>query len=107
MQKLLTSANLQLYPKSIVNYQDVEYGMAHSHSGAQLVVLAPNHSTVLEAYEGEISEFNHRTMLVGPTSAQNTSSLRDQLAWLRPIVLGLNTSAGMGDSNPGARPCST
>jgi hypothetical protein len=97
MTSLLTSTNLALYPKSIVNYQDVEYGLVHSQSGSQLVVLAPHYSTALEGFEGEISEFNDRTLLVGPQSALNASSLRTHLPCLQPRLLGLNTSIGMGD----------
>jgi hypothetical protein len=97
MATQLTSANLKLYPKSIVDFQDVEYGLDHSLAGLRLVVLAPPHSTALEAFFGEISEFNGQTLLVGPQSAHNATSLRTQLPWLQPKVLGLNTSAGMGD----------
>ena len=97
MTTLLTSTNLQLYPKSIVNYKGVEYGMADSPSGAQLVVLVPHSTTHLEAFEGEISEINGHMLLIGPQSAHNASSLRIHLPWLQPKLLGLNTSAGMGD----------
>jgi tagaturonate epimerase len=97
MAMLLTSTNLQLYPNSIVNYQDMEYGLAKSTSGTHLVVLAPDTPTPLMAFEGEISEFDGRTLLVGPQSKHNASALRAQLQWLQPKVLGLNTSFGMGD----------
>lgn len=93
----LSSTNLQLYPKSMVSYQDVEYGMTRTPLGGQLVVLAPDLSTVVTAFEGEASEYNHRTLLVGPQSARNAASLRAYLPWLKPKVLGDNTSMGMGD----------
>ena len=93
----LSSTNHQLYPKSMVNYQNVEYGMARTPFGIQLVVLAPNHSTVLEVFEGEASEYNQRTLFVGPQCARNAASLRAQLPWLQPKILGINTSMGMGD----------
>src|SRR4030042_5153345 len=97
MQMQLSSTNLQLYPKSIVSYQDVEYGMARTPFGSMLVVLAPNHSTVLEVFEGEASEYDHRTLIVGSHSARNATSLRALLPWLQPRVFGVNTSMGMGD----------
>ncbi len=93
----LQSTNLQLYPKSMLNCQDVEYGMAHSPSGARLAMLAHRHSKVLEAFEGEISEFNDRSLLICPLTPHNANSLRIQLPWLQPKVIGLNTSVGMGD----------
>jgi len=97
MNPQLTSTNLRLYSNSIVNYQDVEYGLASSPLGPHLVVLAPRLTTLLEAFKGESSEFNDKTLLVGSQSAHNASALRAQLPWLQPIALGLNTSFGMGD----------
>jgi hypothetical protein len=97
MQMQLSSTNLQLYPKSMVSYQDVEYGMARTPLGRQLVLLAPDRSKVITAFEGEASEYNHRTLLVGPQSARNAASLRAHLPWLQPMLLGENTSMGMGD----------
>jgi hypothetical protein len=97
MQMQLSSTNLQLYPKSMVSYQDVEYGMARTPLGRQLVLLAPDRSKVITAFEGEASEYNHRTLLVGPQSARNAASLRAHLPWLQPMLLSENTSMGMGD----------
>jgi hypothetical protein len=97
MTTRLNSTNLQLNPKSIVSYLDVEYGLVDSPLGFRLAVLAPPHATAVEAFEGETSEFNGQTLLVGPQSARNAISLRTQLPWLQPKLLGLNTSAGMGD----------
>jgi len=97
MNPQLTSTNLRFYSTSIVNYQGVEYGLASSPLAAHLVVLAPRLTNALEAFEGDSSEFNDKTLLVGPQSAHNASALRAQLPWLQPKALGLNTSFGMGD----------
>jgi hypothetical protein len=97
MQMLLSSSNLQLHPNSLVKDQDVEYGLAQTSSGSRLVVLASYRPSVLEAFEGEASEFQGRALLVGPQSVRNAASLRARLPWLQPKVLGSNTSVGMGD----------
>jgi hypothetical protein len=97
MQMLLSSSNLQLYPNSLVKDQDVEYGLAQTASGLRLLVLSSHRPSVLEPFEGEVSEFQGRALLVGPQSVRNAASLRACLPWLQPKVLGCNTSVGMGD----------
>lgn len=97
MPMFLTLSNLQLYPQSVVNSRDVEYGLAHSPIGPRLAVLASKSSIALDAFEGDISELGERTLLMSPLSPHNASSLRIQLPWLQPKTLGLETSAGMGD----------
>jgi hypothetical protein len=97
MEKLLSLTSLNLYPNSVVCYQGVEYGMAQTTAGSQLVVLAPRHSSQVESFEGEASELDQHTILVGQLTTQNMVALRSQLPWLRPQPLGLHTSVGMGD----------
>lgn len=96
-QHTLKSTSLDLYPRSITSKDDVEYGVAQTSQGLRLAVLAPRESTALEVFEGECSELTEKNLLVGPLNAHNASALRAQLTWLRPLPLGLKTSAGMGD----------
>ncbi len=93
----LTSTTLSLLPRSLVSSAQAEYGLAQTPAGLRLVVLAATGSLALTCYEGESAEFRGRTLLTGPLSSQNAAALRGQLPWLQPRLLGLRTSAGMGD----------
>jgi hypothetical protein len=93
----LTATNLNISPRSLVVKDGVEYGLAQTDHGPQLVLLAPSASTALIAFKGEYSEQSGNTLLVGKLDQHNAASLRDQLSWLQPQPLGLKTSAGMGD----------
>jgi hypothetical protein len=50
---------------------------------------------------GDISDFSGEAgaggVLLAPLSAENARILRQRLSWLRPVALGLRTSAGFGD----------
>lgn len=93
----LQSTGLDLYPGSLTSMDGVEFGLARTSHGMQLVMLAPDESSALEAFEGERSELEGNTLLVGPLSTHNAAALRAQLTWLQPRPLGLQTSAGLGD----------
>ena len=84
-------------PQSVAVTEKAEFGLRRTEGVAQLVVLAPAGSTVLGTFEGELTEHAGKILLVGPTSAQNAAALREQLTWLKPRPLGLQTSAGTGD----------
>jgi hypothetical protein len=93
----LNSSNLIFSPRSLVSRDGVEYGLAQTASGPRLAVLAAPESLVFNAFEGEPSEQDGQTLLIGPLSPRNAFALRAQLPWLHPCLLGLRTSAGMGD----------
>lgn len=93
----ITSSNLAFSPRSLVICNAVEYGLAHSAAGKKLAVLAPPGSAALSAFQGECCEHGDRTLLVGPPSPHNAAAIRTQLLFLQPRLLGLSTSAGMGD----------
>ena len=97
MELQLPLTNLGIKKQSLVNHKGVEYSLADSPGGFHLVVLSPPDSPSIEAFSGDVSEFNHQSLLVGPLNPHNAASLRQQLPWLRPSLIGLNTSAGMGD----------
>jgi tagaturonate epimerase len=92
---ILSSSNILIFPRSLIIQDGVEYALVHTTAGPQLVVLAE--STELTGLEGECSELAGKTLLIGPCDPQNAVALRTRLAWLRPALLGLHTSAGMGD----------
>ena len=93
----LTSANLTFSPLSLVTQNCLEYGLAQSTGGARLAVLASPESPAQNDFEGERSELSGQTLLLGVLSPHNAAALREHLAWLQPCLLGLRTSAGMGD----------
>ncbi|MCX6031312.1 MAG: tagaturonate epimerase family protein [Chloroflexi bacterium] len=95
---MLTSLpGLALHPRSLAAADGAEFGLARTDAGARLAVLAPVGSPLLAEFEGETSEHAGQTLLLGPTSPQNAVALRGHLPWLRPGLLGLRTSAGLGD----------
>jgi hypothetical protein len=90
-----TTSNLNIFPRSLVNQAGVEYALEQTTTGSRLVVLA--HPAELAGFEGECSELAGMSLLIGPRNPQNAAALRTRLDWLQPGLLGLRTSAGMGD----------
>jgi hypothetical protein len=95
LQPILASANLDIVHRSLVNQDGVEYALVRPVNGSRLVILADPGSLI--GFEGNCSELSGKSLLVGPCNPHNSSALRDRIAWLRPCLLGLHTSAGMGD----------
>jgi len=91
----LLTANLDLHPRSLTSHDGINYAMARTPSGNRLVVLG--HPDQLTGFEGERSELGGKTLLSGPLNTQNATTLRSRLKWLQPCLVGLLTSAGMGD----------
>ena len=87
---------LQIAPASLVTDNGLEFGLAHINNIPQLAILAPN-AALLADFEGDISTTDGPALLVGPCNSKNAAALRNRLAWLRPRLLGLRTSAGLGD----------
>lgn len=94
---VLSSLNMELHPRSQVAHKGVQYALAHQGNHNYLVVAAPSGSPQLAAFEGEHIEAGDQTLVVAPPSPHNAAVLRQQLPWLNPSLLGLRTSAGMGD----------
>jgi hypothetical protein len=91
----LPLSNLDIFPRSLVVQDGVEYALARTTAGRQLVVLAD--PAALVDFEGECSELAGKTLFIGPCNPQNATALRTRLDWLQPGLLGLRTSVGMGD----------
>ena len=89
--------NLNYSPLSLISQDGLEYGLAHTASGPRLAVLATPESSAFNAFEGEHADQSGQILLLGPLSPHNAAALRTQLTWLQPRLLGLRTSAGMGD----------
>ncbi len=89
--------SLRVYEPSAVEDGDAVACLVEAAAGRRLAVLAPPDSSHLTGLAGERREVAGRTLLLGPMNAANLAVLRERYAWLRPTVLGLRTSAGLGD----------
>lgn len=77
--------------------QEAEFGLAQTEAGLRLALIAHPGSKLLEQFEGEISEFKNQKLMLGRLNHHNANALRKELPWLQPKLLGVKTSAGMGD----------
>jgi hypothetical protein len=93
----LTSTRLDIYPASLVSLSDLELGLAHTSSGRKLAVLLSAGHKGAAGFNGETSEYGQQTLILCPLTATNARALRHVLPWLKPQLIGLKTSAGMGD----------
>ena len=94
---LLTLTGLDIQPQSLVVHNGCEYAMTSARDTAYLMVLVPNRDPRIADFEGNWSEWGDWCLLKGAKSPRNAAALRGQLPWLNPGLMGLNTSAGMGD----------
>lgn len=95
--ELYSLGGLNLLPQSIVATDQAEFGLQRTSGVARLAVLAPAGAALFKSFAGDTTAQGNKTLLLGPTHARNIAALREQLPWLKPRPLGLQTSAGMGD----------
>ena len=93
----LISSDLNLCPRSLVTHDGAEYALAQTTAGARLAILADPDSLALADFDGKRSELGGRTLILCPLNAKNAAALRTHLTWLLPRLIGLKTSAGLGD----------
>lgn len=93
----LTSMDLPTLPQSLVAHNGTEYGLARIGDSLRLVIAADSGSPLISSFNGETSSSGEKILLIAPLNPQNASALRAQLPWLQPRLLGVHTSAGMGD----------
>ncbi len=94
---ILDSMQLDLLPASIRIEDGSAFGLARTDGGEMRMVAASTSSPTLDPFHGERSESLGRTVLLGPLDGHNAAALRARYDWLNPRLLGLETSAGMGD----------
>ena len=88
--KLEKLTDQRVYPRSVVEMDGTTYFLTQ-RDGAQhkqLGILG-NHG----GFEGRL----HNGVFLCPLTAANAAEMRARLPWLRPVPLGLRTSAGCGD----------
>ena len=87
--------NLKQYPHSVIEQDGTTYALARDGRDKKLCVQGDT--------AGFSGETTNRT-LVCPLTAGNAAALRDRLAWLNPVPLGVETSFGFGDRLGAATP---
>ena len=93
--ELLT--RLALRPSSLTNEGGAVFGISALDIARPQLAIITDDATILSAFDGETSDVENRRLLLGPLNATNAATLRGHLPWLRPQVLGLQTSVGLGD----------
>jgi tagaturonate epimerase len=88
---------LDVQMQSLVLEGELEIALVGSDEDRQLAVRASPASPHIGKFVGHTSGHDGAIVLVGPLSEPNAAALRDLLPWLRPRVLGLATSVGLGD----------
>ena len=88
IETLERETGLRVYPRSPVEHEGTLFFLARDQAHKWLGVRGDTHG-----FEGEW----RGDVLLCPLSATNAATLRARLPWLRPVPLGLQTSAGCGD----------
>ncbi len=89
---------LHILERSIVHHEETTYFLTRTDDEqSQLAVYAPSEATALTNFKGTVQEIAGQSLLLCPLSPENAAALRQQFAWLNPIVFGLRTSVGLGD----------
>jgi len=95
----LEQANLvRDYPASFVALDSAMLWLEAGTGGKQLAILARPDEPLLHRFAGTHEPFMAGAVLLrAPADATNASALQGILPWLRPMPLGIQTSAGFGD----------
>ncbi len=87
-----------LHPQSFVQQNGAAFWAQAKGTEDRLAILVRPDDPVLNHFEGAGSEFKHgHTIKFCALNHANAQALRDTLPWLRPDLIGLATSAGLGD----------
>ena len=87
--------HLKRYPHSVVEQDGTTYALARAGRQKKLCVRGDT-----AGFSGDVED----GMLLCPLTAENADALRDRLAWLTPVPLGVKTSFGFGDRLGAATP---
>src|SRR5689334_2078661 len=84
-------SGLPILPQSVVEHEGTTYALMNVEGERMLVVAGET--------AGFVGTPSHDlpSVLFCNLIAENADTLRQRLPWLRPVTLGLRTSAGMGD----------
>jgi len=87
-----------LIATSFIVPQGTAFWIDQAGTAKRLAVLTSADDPALTQFQGEQSEYKAGyAVKFAPLHPANARALRDALPWLKPNLLGLNTSAGTGD----------
>ncbi len=87
-----------VYPDSFVVHNETAFWLEKTDMDKHLLVLAKSSSPIFTTFNGEPRAFQNEYSIKRCTCTHaNSSALRNALPWLKPVPLGLDTSAGFGD----------
>jgi hypothetical protein len=81
---------MQMYPKSIVQYENTKYSLGFDEKTLKRFLLIEGDYS---SFQGELESGVYQC----PLTPENANALRTRLPWLNPVPLGLATSFGFGD----------
>ena len=84
---------LNIIESSLFTDNDAAYALLQDGGELKLAIL----ETDAGDWQGERIPKNTHSLVIAPKTPHNTALLRKRLPWLNPSLLGLRTSAGMGD----------
>lgn len=84
---------LKVLPRSLVTHAGSTYALVQTGLDLQLAIFDDKDAN----WEGERIPQADGTLKLAPQNTHNLNLLRQRLPWLNPGLLGLRTSAGMGD----------
>lgn len=100
-ERVAQEVNGRLYPRSTQQIDDAVIFILRRASQKLLAVLAPaGHSLLrrLESIEAEpVADGEGLIVALCPLSPPNAAIMRESVAWLRPVRLGIHPSVGFGD----------
>ncbi|HUX75847.1 MAG TPA: tagaturonate epimerase family protein [Anaerolineae bacterium] len=96
-QTLKELAGLTVYPRSVVQVDGTTYFLARGDEASRRVLGVLGDTSGFEGARHESATGGDGGPLLCPLTPGNAAVLRGRLRWLRPVPLGLKTSAGFGD----------
>jgi hypothetical protein len=90
---------MDVIPASFIRTERAEYGLARTVAEVHLVIrtVPEAFAAVTAPFEGDRQDMAGRPVLLAPLTPRNAAALRAAWPSMVPTVLGLSTSAGLGD----------
>lgn len=93
----LSVPGFRTLPRSVASSNGAVCALVEGPDGNRFLAAQSDQPDALTGLDGERSVVSGRTLLLGSRSVSNAAALRARLPWLRPSLLGLRPSAGLGD----------
>lgn len=90
---------MDVIPASVIRTARAEYGLTRTAASLRLLIrpVPAAFASVTAPFEGERHECDGQAALVAPLTPRNAAALRAAMPSMVPTILGLSTSAGLGD----------